>query len=100
MATAPLALRLSAALLLAALAGCGGPPQASAVGASAAAPGGPPWVTAVSPDMIALRWYPRQIAARAAERVAQAHCAASGKAAVLVSDQHLSGAHLAQYDCR
>jgi hypothetical protein len=61
---------------------------------------GPPWVTAASPDLVALRWYSNQTPVFAAGAVAQAHCAALGKTAVLVSDEESGGAQMAQYDCR
>ncbi len=77
------ALRLAGAILLA-VAGCSGPP----------------WVTAVSPDLVALRWYANQTPIFATAAVAQAHCASLGKTAVLVSDEESGGAQMARYDCR
>jgi putative hemolysin len=78
------ALRLIGAMLVLAVAGCSGPP----------------WVTAVSPDLVALRWYTNQTPIFATAAVAQAHCASLGKTAVLVSDQESGGAQMARYDCR
>jgi hypothetical protein len=95
MAAVSFALRLAGAALVLAVAGCSAAPGVRTVAQS-----GPPWVTAVSPDTIVLRWYPRQIPARAAERVAESHCAGSGRVAVPVSQQRAAGARIAQYDCR
>ncbi|HJU20317.1 MAG TPA: hypothetical protein VJ770_28010 [Stellaceae bacterium] len=95
MAAVPFALRVAGAMLVAAVAGCSAAPYATAV-----APVGPPWVTARSPDLVALRWYADQTPVVAAGDVAQAHCAAFGKVAVLVSDEQSGGAQMAQYDCR
>jgi hypothetical protein len=93
------ALRLAraalAGVIAGAVAGCGAAP-----GVRTVAQRGPPWVTALSPDTIVLRWYPRQTPARAAERIAEAHCAGAGRVAVLVSQQDAEGARIAQYDCR
>src|SRR5579875_2881526 len=62
--------------------------------------GGPPWVTAVSPDLVAMRWYSGQTPAVAAGQAAALHCAARGKRAVLVATEEADGAQMAQYDCR
>lgn len=87
-----------AVAIAAAVAGCAGPPLAPY--AQAVAPAGPPWVTAVSPDLVALRWYTGQTPVAAAGDVAEAHCAAFGKVAVLVADEEEGGAQTARYDCR
>jgi hypothetical protein len=79
-----LALRLAGAMAVLAVAGCGGPP----------------WVTAVSPDLVAMRWYSGQTPAVAAGQAAALHCAARGKRAVLVATEEADGAQMAQYDCR
>jgi hypothetical protein len=86
--TGDCALRFAGAVLVLTVAGCSG------------APGGPPWVTAVSPDLVALRWYTNQTPVVMAGAVAEAHCAALGKTAVLASDEESGGAQIAQYDCR
>jgi hypothetical protein len=82
------ALRFAGAFLVLAVAGCSG------------APGGPPWVTAMSPDLVALRWYTNQTPVALAGAVAEAHCTSLGKTAVLASDEESGGAQIAQYDCR
>ncbi|MGH7053276.1 MAG: hypothetical protein ACREE4_17785 [Stellaceae bacterium] len=95
-------LRLAGAALGVAIAGtvagCSGPPFAPY--AQAVAPLGPPWVTAVSPDLVALRWYTGQTPVTVAGDVAAAHCAAFGKTAVLVAEGETGGAQTARYDCR
>lgn len=99
MAAVSLALRLAAgALLVATVAGCGGPPLAPY--SKAVSPNGPPWVVARSPELVALRWYDNQTPAAAATALARAHCARYGKAAVLVSDEQSGGARIAQFACR
>ena len=98
MAASSCALRLAGAVLAMAVAGCSGPPFTP--GSQAVAPAGPPWVTAVSPDLVALRWYTDQTPVVAAGAVAQSHCAVFGKKAVLVSDEQSGGAQIARYDCR
>lgn len=87
-----------AAALAAAVTGCSGPPFTPY--AQAVAPAGPPWVTAASPDLVALRWYAGQTPVAAAGDVAAEHCAAFGKEAVLVADEETGGAQTARYDCR
>jgi hypothetical protein len=82
------ALRFAGAVLVLAVAGCSG------------ASGGPPWVTAVSPDLVTLRWYTDQTPAALAGAVAEAHCTALGKTAMLASDEESGDAQIAQYDCR
>ena len=86
MTAGSVALRFAGAVLALAVAGCSGPP----------------WVTAVSPDVVALRWYPHRIPElpASAAQVARAHCAAAGKTAVLASEEETPGALMAQYDCR
>jgi ABC-type sugar transport system substrate-binding protein len=83
--TGSFALRLGGAALALALAGCSGPP----------------WVTARSPDTVVLLWYPHQTPMFfASEEAAQAHCAAFGKAAVLVAEEEAPATQRAQYECR
>lgn len=89
------ALRIGGAVLVMVLAGCSAAPFATAV-----APKGPPWVTAASPDLVALRWYANQTPVIAAGDIAKAHCAAFGKTAVLVVDEESGSAQIAQYACR
>jgi hypothetical protein len=84
MASGSFPLRLAGAMLVLAVAACSGPP----------------WVTAVSPNLVALRWYTDQTPVAVAGAVAGLQCATSDKVAVLVADEQSGGAQMAQYDCR
>lgn len=84
-----------AALLVALLlvAGFAGP-------AAAQNPPGPPWPVVVSPNGIALRWYPDDISEGQAHLVANAHCGATGHAAVLAGVEMDGSVELGSYRCR
>jgi hypothetical protein len=62
--------------------------------------GGPPWVTAASPNAVALRWWSDEGTIAQAEQVADAHCALYGRSARLTQDQQIGSAEIANYDCR
>jgi hypothetical protein len=65
-----------------------------------AACSGPPWTLNKSPDEIALRWYPDETPALAADQAAELHCRSWGKSAQLASDAQDGSAEVAQYRCR
>ena len=66
----------------------------------AACSSGPPWTLSRSRSAIRLRWYADATPAAAAEQIAQLHCAATGRSAVLATDEHDGSAEIADYRCR
>ena len=87
---------LTAALLMA---GCEGPPEATAP-APLASSFYPPWTLNQSPERIALRWYPDATPSVAAEQIAREHCGSWNRSAILVSDTRDGSAEIAEYQCR
>jgi hypothetical protein len=83
--------RTSAAfvLLLAVLAGC---------------TDAPPWIQSASADRIVLRWYPSDADPLATQAAAQAkadaHCAQTGRRAILIATGMSGSVQLATYECR
>lgn len=77
------------AMLFAALAGCAD---------------APPWVVSTSADRIVLRWYPGDAnpfaTQSAAQSKAEAHCAGTGRRAILVSTEMSGSIQLATYACQ
>jgi hypothetical protein len=76
--------RIAAMVLLAAVAGCGGPP----------------WAVQKSPDAIAVRWYPDETDIVAANHLAELHCRSWGRIAQLAFDSRDGSDEVAQYRCR
>ena len=64
----------------------------------------PPWVQSASADRIVLRWYPSDVdpiaTQTAARSKADAHCAQSGKRAVLAETGLSGSAQTATYLCQ
>ncbi|MGD9615417.1 MAG: hypothetical protein AB7H90_21140 [Alphaproteobacteria bacterium] len=64
-----------------------------------------PWVQTASPDQIVLRWYPTNpdlpdTGDTAAQFKAQAHCAQTGRRAVLFSIERTGSVQRATFFCR
>ena len=68
--------------------------------AVAANPPGPPWPEIVSPGAITLRWYPNDTSEAAAQAAADAHCAATGRAAVFAALEQVGSVQYGTYACR
>jgi hypothetical protein len=62
----------------------------------------PPWVQSASADRIVLRWYPRDIdtGQGAAQAKAEAHCAQTGRQALLVTTGMSGSIQIAIYQCQ
>ena len=72
------------------LAGCSAPGQSA----------GPPWVLAASPDMIVLRWYPDEVSDAQALQVANGHCAATRRGAVVQASEQSGSVRNVTYRCQ
>ncbi|HTV87980.1 MAG TPA: hypothetical protein VME41_03095 [Stellaceae bacterium] len=70
------------------------------VPALAQSPPGPPWPEVVSPGGITLRWYPDDVSEATAQAVADMHCAAIGRTAVLAELEQDGSVQLGTYRCR
>ena len=66
----------------------------------AQSPPGPPWLQAASPGGITLRWYTDDLPEAAARQVANAHCAATGRAAGIAAIELDGSAEIATYRCQ